>query len=116
MADGTILTICWKMGWCQAGCIATIVAGGTITGNACMIKHCGYEAAAGYMTDSTILRCYYVVNVFSYRATCTAINTDLATGREVQREGVQVGEHGLLTFPRLQVTSVEGNRLTLTGG
>ncbi len=49
-------------------------------------------------------------------AACTAINTDLATGREVQRERVQVGEHGLLTFPRFQVTSAQGNRLTFTGG
>ena len=48
--------------------------------------------------------------------TCTATNTDLATGQEQQGETLEVDGHGLLTFVGFTVTSVEGNRLTIARG
>ena len=47
----------------------------TVVNDARMVEHCGYESAAGYVTDSTILRGCEVAGIFTGCSTSPAIMT-----------------------------------------
>ena len=63
---------------CQPGCRYTIVAGGTVIGNASMIKHRRYKGAAGYVTDIAILIRWNVAGMLAGRTTSAVVMAGVA--------------------------------------